>query len=299
MTAAVSLSRSRNAWAPTPALRHRLGTSLLLAPGIGLLGLAMAIPIGQLVLGSFDLAGIGTAGAFTLAHYVEVLTNPLLRDSLVFSLKVALATAALSTAAAALFATLLMIELPGKRFLALLYKVPLVIPSVVAAFLVVTMIGPGGMAARAFSHFGTAWPQLIHDRQGIGVIIVLLWHYVPISTLIVTAVIVSVPADVIDAARTLGAPPRVVVGSIILPLTAPGLSAAALITFIDSFGAYAIPSLIGPPHPQAVAVMMTREFLQRAHWGVASALGMLMCLTTVVVLFFYYRLLLRLRRSRA
>src|SRR5262249_25552707 len=151
MTAAVSLSRSGNAWTPAPALRHRVETGLLLAPGIGLLGLAMAIPIEQLVLGSFDLAGIGTAGAFTLAHYIEVLTNPLLRDSLLFSLEIALATAALSTTAAALFATLLMIELPGKRLLAMLYKVPLVVPSVVAAFLVVTMIGPGGMAARAFS----------------------------------------------------------------------------------------------------------------------------------------------------
>ncbi|HUL05446.1 MAG TPA: ABC transporter permease subunit [Candidatus Acidoferrum sp.] len=296
---AISLSRVGYARPLAPALRRRVETVVLLAPGVGLLALAMAIPIGQLVLGSFDLTGIGAAGAFTLAHYVEVLTNPLLRDSLLFSLEIALATAALSTAAAALFATLLMIELPGKRLLALLYKVPLVVPSVVAAFLVVTMIGPGGMAARSFSHLGMTWPQLIHDRHGFGVVIVLLWHYVPISTLIVTAVIVSVPADVIDAARTLGAPPRVVVGRIILPLTAPGLSAAALITFIDSFGAYAVPSLIGPPYPQTVAVMMTREFLRRANWGVASALGMLMCLTTVVVLFFYYRLLLRLRRSRA
>jgi putative spermidine/putrescine transport system permease protein len=296
---AISLSPGGYARPLALALRRRVETALLLAPGVGLLALAMTIPIFQLVLGSFGLAGIGTTGAFTLAHYVEVLTNPLLRDSLVFSLEIALATAALSTAAAALFATLLMIELPGKPFLAMLYKVPLVVPSVVAAFLVVTMIGRGGMAARAFAHAGLTWPQLIHDRQGLGVIIVLLWHYVPISTFIVTAVIVSVPADVIDAARTLGAPPRVVVGRIILPLTAPGLSAAALITFIDSFGALAIPFLIGPPYPQTVAVMMTREFLRRAHWGVASALGMLMCLTTVVVLFFYYRLLLRLRRGRA
>jgi len=296
---AISVSPGGYAPALAPALRHCVETVLLLAPGVGLLSLAMAIPIGQLVLGSFGLAGIGAGGAFTLAPYIEVLTNPLLRDSLLFSLKIALATAGLSTAAAALFATLLMIELPGKRVLAMLYKVPLVVPSVVAAFLVVTMIGPGGMAARVFSHFGMTWPQLIHDRQGLGVVIVLLWHYVPISTLIVTAVIVSVPADVIDAARTLGAPPRVVVVRIILPLTAPGLSAAALITFIDSFGAYAIPSLIGPPYPQSVAVMMTREFLRQANWGVASALGMLMCLTTVVVLFFYYRLLLRFRRGRA
>jgi putative spermidine/putrescine transport system permease protein len=143
------------------------------------------------------------------------------------------------------------------------------------------------------------WPALIHDRLGIGIIVVLLWHYVPISTLIVTAVIVSVPADVIDAARTLGAPPRIVIRRIILPLATPGLSAAALITFIDSFGAYAIPSLIGPPYPQTIAVMMTREFLRRANWGVASALGVLMCLTTLLILFFYYRLLLRLRRGRA
>jgi putative spermidine/putrescine transport system permease protein len=296
---AIALNRPAFVVTLAPGIRRRLETALLLAPGAGLLVVAMAIPIGQLLLGSVGLAGIGTAGTFTLAHYAEVLTNPLLRDALLFSFMIALATATLSTAAAGLFATLLMVELPGRRLLGALYKVPLVVPSVVAAFLIVTMIGPGGMAARALGHVGLGWPQLIHDRQGIGVIIVLLWHYVPISTLIVTAVIVSVPADVIDAARTLGAPPRVVFTRIILPLTTPGLSAAALITFVDSFGAYAIPSLIGPPYPQTIAVMMTREFLRRANWGVASALGMLMCVTTVLVLFFYYRLLLRLRRGRA
>jgi putative spermidine/putrescine transport system permease protein len=147
-----SLGRSEFSLAVAPGLRRRLETALLLAPGCGLLAVAMAIPIGQLLLASFGLTGIGTAGKFTLEHYLEVLTNPLLRDSLLFSLRIALVTAIVSTVAAALFATVLMLEFPGRRLIGSLYKIPFVVPSVVAAFLVVTMIGPGGMAARALGH---------------------------------------------------------------------------------------------------------------------------------------------------
>ena len=36
----------------------------------------------------------------------------------------------------------------------LLYKLPLVVPSLIAAFLVLTMIGPGGMGARLAAQLG-------------------------------------------------------------------------------------------------------------------------------------------------
>ncbi len=48
----------------------------------------------------------------------------------------------------------------------------------------------------------------------------------------------------IEAARTLGASPWRVFRRIMVPLCAPGIAAAALLVFIDSFGTYAIPSLI-------------------------------------------------------
>ena len=273
--------------------RRRIGTLLLLLPGAGFIAVAMIAPLVQLTLGSVGLADLGPSPGFSLTAFATVFADPMMRDAFLFSLRLGAATTVLSVVAALALAALLMLHFPGRRLVLLLYKLPLVVPSVIAAFLILTMIGPGGMGARLAMQLGLGWPRLVHDRAGIGVILVLLWHQIPVTLLILLAVVSSIPRDLIDAARNLGAPPARVFRHVILPLALPGVSAAALLVFIDCFGAYAVPSLLGPAYPQALPVMMTREFLERAHWQVASAIGVVMTITTIAVMVLYHRLIAR------
>jgi putative spermidine/putrescine transport system permease protein len=275
------------------------GGLLLLLPGAGYIALAMIAPLVQLAFGSIGLAGPGSSSRLSLDAFHTVLADPMMRDAFLFSLRIAFLTTFLSVALAAALAMLLLFEFPGRRVVILLAKVPLVVPSLIAAFLVLTMIGPGGMFARLFAHVGLPWPQLVHDRAGLGVTLVLMWHQVPVTLLIVIAVVVSIPRDLVDAARNLGADAVAVFLRIILPLALPGISAAAALVFIDSFGAFAVPSLLGPAYPQALPVTMTTEFLERAHWEVASAIGLIMAATTVAVMALYYRLLAGIDRTLA
>ncbi|HVZ00254.1 MAG TPA: ABC transporter permease subunit [Dongiaceae bacterium] len=266
----------------------------LLAPGAGFLLLAMALPLVQLLLASFGLFGLGATGP-TFDNYVEVASNVLFTSAFRFSLTIAVATTVLSLVVATMTAAILQLDFPGRRLVSALYKIPLVVPSLIAAFLVLTVVGPGGMAARLLQPWGIAWPSLLHDKSGIGIIVVLLWHNVPITMLIVSAVAAAIPRPVIEAARTLGASPLRIFFRVIVPLCSPGISAAALLVFIDAFGTYAIPSIIGPAFPRTVSVMMTQEFLLHARWGTASALGVAMLLMTGVVLALYHALLARSR----
>ena len=274
--------------------RRRIGTLLLLLlPGAGYIAVAMIAPLLQLALGSVGLTGLGASEGFSLAAFGTVLANPMMRAAFLFSLRLALATTVLSVVAALALSALLMLRFPGRRLVMVLYKLPLVVPSLIAAFLILTMIGPGGMGARVAMQLGLGWPQLVHDRAGIGIILVLLWHQIPVTLLILLAVVGSIPRDLIDAARNLGATAPSVFRHVILPLALPGVSAAALLVFIDCFGAYAVPSLLGPAYPQALPVMMTTEFLERAHWQVASAIGVVMTITTIAVMVVYHRLIAR------
>ena len=262
----------------------------LLLPGVGLLALAMLLPTLQLLLTSFGLTGLGQKGAFTLANYGAVFANPLFTSAFRFSFTIAVVTTVLTMAAAAGFAAVLQMDIPGRRAITFLYKLPLVVPSLIAAFLVLTMIGPGGMLARLLMPSGIVWPDLLHDRMGTGIILVLLWHSLPVSILIVSAVAAAIPRDLYEAARTLGATPWFMFRRITVPLCAPGIAAAALLVFIDAFGTYAVPSLIGPAYPRAISVMMTAEFLLHANWGTASALAVAMTVATALVLLLYHRL---------
>jgi ABC-type spermidine/putrescine transport system permease subunit I len=45
--------------------------------------------------------------------------------------------------------------------------------------------------------------------------------------------------------------------------------------------------------------MMTTEFLERAHWQVASAIGVVMTFTTIAVMVLYHRLIARADRKPA
>ncbi|HVM86250.1 MAG TPA: ABC transporter permease subunit [Candidatus Binatia bacterium] len=267
----------------------------LLVPGAGFLLLAMILPLGQLILASFGLFGLGAAGHFTLDNYIAVAGNVLFTSAFRFSLQIAVATTLLSLVVATATAAVLQLDFPGRRLVGALYKIPLVVPSLIAAFLVLTMVGPGGMVARVLQPYGIRWPSLLHDPSGAGIIVVLLWHNVPITILIVSAVAAAIPRPVIDAARTLGAGPVRVFTRVIVPLCSPGISAAALLVFIDAFGTYAIPSLIGPAFPRALSVTMTSEFLLHARWGTASALGVAMILMTGMVLALYHALQARSR----
>ena len=211
----------------------------LLAPGCGFLFLAMAVPISQLALASIGLFGLGSTAGLTFDNYLQVFDDVLLRSGFFFSLRIALATMVCSVIAATALTALLQIDFPGRQLVSVLYKIPLVVPSLVAAFLVLTMIGPGGMAARLLAPFDVHWPSFVHDPSGFGIIIVLLWHNIPITVLIVSAVAAAIPRDVVEAARNLGARPWQVFRHVIVPLCVPGISAAALLVFIDSFGTFA------------------------------------------------------------
>ena len=260
---------------------------ILLLPGCGFLFVAMAVPVVQLVLASFGIAGIGVVGHFTLQYYVEVWQNVLFTSAFRFSLQIAAIATVASLIVATLMTAVLQVEFPGRHLVSALCKVPLVVPSLVAAFMVLTIIGPGGMAARLLQPLGIQWPSLLTDPSGAGIILVLLWNSVPVTILIISAVAAAIPRDVIEAARTLGAGPWRIFIKIMVPLCAPGIGAAGLLVFIGSFGTFAIPSLIGPPFPRAISVMMTNEFLLHANWGTASVIGVAMVVTTGVVLVLY------------
>ena len=263
---------------------------LLLAPGVGFLALFLVIPLAQVFLRGVGLAAVGQASHFTWEYYRQFWTEAQYRDGFFFSLWLGVASTVISLATALLFSALMQMRFPGRAVISVLYKTPLVVPSLVAAFLILSLIGPGGILARLVFHWGWAWPRLVYDRWGWGVILVLVWHNVPFMMVIISAVMASIPLDILDAARNLGAPPWAVFRYVTVPLSLSGISAATLLVFIQVFGAFAVPSLLESAYPTALPVIMQIEMMDHANWALASALGSVLTLASAAILFLYYRL---------
>jgi putative spermidine/putrescine transport system permease protein len=271
---------------------------LLLLPGVGFLAVFFGAPLILALLSSFGIGVIGSgASGLTLRHYGELIETRAYREGLWFSLYLAAASTFISLLISMPLAVALQRSFPGKRTFSILYKTPLVIPAVVAAFLVLILLDRGGMVSRILLPFGILMPRLVRDPWAVGVLVAMTWKAVPFMTLIIAGAVASIPDDLRHAARTLGASPATVFWRVDWPLSLPGVTAATLLTFIGSLGAFAIPNLLGPIYPQPLSILMYLNAFEQNKWGLVAAMGTVLSLTACAVIVAYYSLTASMRQA--
>lgn len=266
-----------------------VNVAILLVPAVGYLVLFFGLPLLLAFLGGFGLFTRGAESGFTLEHYAALFGTKAYRDGLLFSTYLAIVPTLVSLALALPLAVALAQTFPGQKLFNMLYKVPLVVPGIVAAFIVMTMFDRGGLAARMLAPVGLDLPKLVRDQWAVGVIIATAWKAVPFMTLIIGGSLGAINRDILSAARTLGAGPLASFWRIQVPLALPGITAAFLLTFITSMGAYAVPNLLGPVYPLPLSVHMYVNAFERNDWGLVSAMGTVLSGISVAVLLAYYR----------
>jgi len=79
----------------------------------------------------------------------------------------------------------------------------------------------------------------------LGTFLVFLYIWMPYMILPIQAALERVPVSLIEAASDLGARPRLVFRTVILPLAFPGVVAGSIFTFSLTLGDYIIPGIIG------------------------------------------------------
>jgi putative spermidine/putrescine transport system permease protein len=266
-----------------------LAAALLLLPGAGYLALFFGLPLAVAVLSGFGILTRGHEGGPTLAFYAELFGTRAYVDGLVFSTYLAVVPTAVSLVISVPLAVVLAQSFPGRKVFAALNKVPLVVPGIVAAFIVMTLFDRGGTAARVLAPMGLALPKLVRDDLAIGVVIATVWKTVPFMTLIIGGAIAAIQRDVVLAARTLGAGPVATFWRIQIPLAMPGITAATLLSFIGGMGAFAVPNLLGPVYPMPLSVHMYVQAFERSNWGLVAAMGTTLGAIACAVLLLYYR----------
>lgn len=269
----------------------------LLAPGVGYLVLFFGLPLGLAFLSSLGIGTLGAKSTFTFRHYAQLFSDSVYFDALLMSVYVSFVPTLVSLAISVPLAALLQAVFPGKRVFTTLYKMPLVVPGVVAAFIVLILLDRGGEISRLIQPLGLRLPKLIRDDWAIGMVIALAWKAIPFMTLIIAGSITSISQDLPAAARTLGANPLSVFFHVTLPLALPGITAATLLVFVSSTGAFAVPYLLGPIYPKPLSVWMYDAAYQDNNWGLACAMGVVMTAVAWIVLVIYYRLTSKRRRA--
>jgi putative spermidine/putrescine transport system permease protein len=238
------------------ALAPACGVTLLLFGGGVLLGLAQA-------LGYVPALGMDR---LSTRHFARVLGDP----DFLASLGLTLGLACLSTVLAAvlgLASALLLTALPARHVVPrLVFQIPLAVPHLVIALAVMFLLAPTGWLARLALAAGVidtpaAFPLLVNDRWGVGILLAYLWKEVPFIALMVVAALQGAAPEWLEVGRTLKAGAWQRFRRIVLPTVMPALTAASLIVFAYTFGAFEIPYLLGRTYPMLLPVWAYR------HWS--------------------------------
>jgi ABC-type spermidine/putrescine transport system permease subunit I len=120
-------------------------------------------------------------------------------------------------------------------------------------------------------------------------IIGMIQFAVPFAIFPILGVMVRLDRRIEQAAESLGASPWHVFVHVVLPLTLPGVIAAALLVFVICTGFYVIPATLGTPRDQLLANIVALYALQLVDFKVASAVAMILVVVVGILTVLYQR----------
>jgi spermidine/putrescine transport system permease protein len=129
-------------------------------------------------------------------------------------------------------------------------------------------------------------PLLYNDGA---VFIGLIYGHLPLVVLPLYATLERMDKTLLEAAADLGAKPWDALWHIVIPLTAPGFRAAAVLAFIPSLGAYLTPDLLGGGKTVMAGNLIQNQFTTARDWPFGSALSLLLMAVVTAVLMLWIR----------
>lgn len=222
----------------------------------------LMLPFVVLFCGGVFLTVCQSLGLFTpLPHtgglvdaYAVILSDPSFFASAGFSFGVALASAAGSVAAATFLAYRVW-QLPKRMAGAsLVYKIPLILPHIAVAFVVLVFWSQSGILASLAHALGLIqsmqeFPNVLYSGWGVGMILAYTLKGTPFAMLLILALLVRFDVRQIQTAAMLGASKSRIFFAIVMPRLAPALHTSFIILFLYSFGAFDIPYILSESRP--------------------------------------------------
>lgn len=237
----------------------------------------MIIPVINLFTGSFQTE---EGGRFTFQNYISFFHYPSYWRSLYNSILIGLISA--------LGAILVGVPIGfmvsrwnviGKSLIITLSTLPLMLPTFIAAFAWIILLGRGGMITKFLQSFGIHIGSIYGYPGMILVFVSQLYSYVFLMTL---SGFSAVDESLEEAGQSLGSSPFRTFLTISFPLVIPSILSGALLTFMSAVENFGVPMIIAQQTPNLV-VKAYVEFTSEVgkHPGMAYTLSIVLVLITM------------------
>ena len=260
----------------------------LAAPSIFSIIAVIMIPVGWL----FYLSFIGNGGDFSLVNYQRIIEYKSYARVYLITFQVSILTTLLCVLIGFPLAYFLA-QLPQKiaGVLMLTVLLPFWTSLLVRTYAWLVLLQKKGLLNDFAIQIGL-WEtpvKLVHNMTGtlIGMAHIML----PFLVLPLYGAMRRIEKEMMHAAANLGAKPIQAFWKIYLPLSLPGMVAGSLIVFVLCLGFYVTPAVLGGGRVVMIATQITAILENQFNWGAASALGVVLLVTTMIILYLAGRLL--------
>ncbi|KXF52508.1 hypothetical protein AXA44_47295 [Rhodococcus sp. SC4] len=259
---------------------------MLLLPLLGLVGAALIIPLGFILIRSFQ----DPSGSWTFDVYQQIAASDIYRRSLVNTLVISTAVTVICLVLGYLVAHRMATR--WARFAPVVAGLLLLsfwTGLLIRTFAWMILLGKNGVFAAVAEAVGVSnLPQMLYNPAGaiVGMVNIML----PYMALTLYSTMQRVDDRTMTAAASLGARPIVAFWRIYVPATLPGIAAGCLLVFVITLGFYITPELLGGPETVMISQRVAKVVQQLLDFQLAGALSLVLLVVSLGLLALYNRL---------
>jgi spermidine/putrescine transport system permease protein len=277
-------------------IRQRLAGLVFVAPGVAWLAVFFLLPLVIILIVSFGTKG--ATGQVSLAHpgfqnYLQA-GRPEYLPAFLNSLRYAAITTVLSIVIGYPIAYWIS-RYGGRRkiLLLILVMLPFWTSYLIRTYAWMIILRDNGVVNGILQAVGLTNEPIPFLNTDFSVVLGMTYGFLPFAILPLYVSIDRMDHNLVQAARDLYASGRQAFLHVTLPITMPGIVAAALLTFIPAIGDYVTPDLLGGAQTTTIAKVVQVVIQSGRDWPYGSALGFLLMLLTLGGTFLALRTLRR------
>ena len=235
--------------------------NLLGYAGLVLIIILILIGFSKSLLISFGLFKEVGLDSFTFDFYKEVLADKTFTSSLIFSLKISIVSSFL----AIILGIFLSYGIFNSKIYDLYLKIPVILPHIIIAILLLNLFSQTGFIARIFYKLNfieesNDFIQIFYNKNALGIILTYAVKGGAYAGMVFLEIYRRISPNQLATAKNLGASDLQEYFYIIFPFIKKESLEIFLILFNFAISSYEVPALIGPTSPRTLALKSYIEF---------------------------------------
>ena len=172
--------------------------------------------------------------------------------------------------------------------LIILMMIPYFTNSLIRLYSYITLLNTKGILTGILARLGMTWSaDFLYSESA--VVLGLVYVCIPYAVLPMYSSIERLDKALLEASYDLGAGRVKTFFRITLPMTMPGVYAAATISFVPSIGNYFVADVLGGSKTLLIGNLIKDQFMSSRNWPLGSALSVFLIAGTMILVYLYAR----------